>query len=305
MALVLSCRGAARAAEPPALDAARGADPAALAEALFVEGRRLMEQGRLEQACPKLDESQRVDPGGGARLNAALCRERQGKLATAWSQFKLALADARQDARPDRVAFAEHHLAALEPRLPRLRLRLGAGVDATGATILLDGLAVGPAALDVPVPLDPGRHEVTLRTTDGARVFVVDAREATTSELVLEPSAGGPRAEPRAARRRWGVLTASAGAAAVVAGGAFVLVARSRQADADAVCPGVACAPGQARAVDDNASAHRWARAADVALALGAVGLGVGSYLVVTSPLPPVAAGASRGAGVVSLSGRF
>lgn len=297
--------GVAQAADAPPVDVARAADAGSVAEALFVEGRRLMELGRFDEACAKLDESQRLDPGGGTRMNAALCREKQGRLATAWAQFKLALADARRDGRDDRVAFAEQHLASLEPRLPRLLVRVGPGADAAGAAVLLDGLALGPAALGVAVPVDPGRHEVTLRTADGAsRALVVDTREATTSELTLDRAPPASRDDARSTRQMWGVLSASAGAAALVTGGAFLLVARSRQADANAVCPGSTCSRAQSSAVDDNASAHRWARAADVAFGLGAIGLGVGSYLVVTSQ-PPRAAGGGRSGAFVAVAGSF
>ncbi|MCC6646394.1 MAG: hypothetical protein IT374_12580 [Polyangiaceae bacterium] len=298
--VLLAATAAARAADAPPLAVARPAEAASVAEALFVEGRRLMEAGRLDEACAKLDESQRLDPGGGTRMNAALCRERQGRLATAWAQFKLALSDARDDRRDDRVAFAEQHLTSLEPRLPRVVVTVGQG--APGASVLLDGLALGPAALGVAVPVDPGRHEVVLRADGSApRVFTFDAKEGVTTRLTLEPAA---RDHARSTRQQRGLFSASAGAAAVVAGGAFLLVARSRQADADRVCPGTSCSAAQAGAVDDNASAHRWARAADVAFVLGAAGLAVGSYLIVTSG-PAVSASAGPGGGFVALSRRF
>src|SRR5262245_18728599 len=60
------------------------ADDSAAAQALFDQGRKLMESERWAEACPKLEESQRLDPAGGTLLHLALCREHEGRIATAW-----------------------------------------------------------------------------------------------------------------------------------------------------------------------------------------------------------------------------
>src|SRR6187402_592492 len=91
-----------------------------LAQALFDEGRRLMDAKRYGDACPKLAESQRLDPGGGTLLNLAICHENEGRLATAWTEFNEALGVARREGRTDREQEATDHAQRLERLLPRL-----------------------------------------------------------------------------------------------------------------------------------------------------------------------------------------
>jgi len=97
------------------------ADPQAearLAQALFDEGRALMAQKRWAEACPKLAESQRLDPGGGTLLNLALCHSGEGKTATALVGLDDALAAAVRDGRADRekLASLENQLLRAMPR---------------------------------------------------------------------------------------------------------------------------------------------------------------------------------------------
>ena len=140
------------------------------ATALFKEGRALMEARRFPEACAKLEESQRLDPGGGTLLNLAICHEQEGKTATAWSEMTEALGVARRDGRAERVKLAEEHIAALEARLSRLRIVVPPASLVAELEVKRDGVVVRPGAWGTGIPVDPGEHRVTAKAP-GKRPF--------------------------------------------------------------------------------------------------------------------------------------
>src|SRR3954465_11558737 len=106
-----------------------------LAQALFDDARRLMEKKRYAEACPKLAESERLDPGGGTLLNLALCHEKEGKLATAQWEYNDALSLAIRDNRKDRQDIARAHLHLLQDRIPRLTVAVVPPADVAGLEV--------------------------------------------------------------------------------------------------------------------------------------------------------------------------
>jgi hypothetical protein len=67
-----------------------------LATQLFRRGATWSTRGAFREGCRKLEESQRLDPGGGTLLNVALCHEKEGRTATAWAEFTEASASPRK-----------------------------------------------------------------------------------------------------------------------------------------------------------------------------------------------------------------
>src|SRR5262245_40441563 len=129
---------------------ARGAfaqsDPV-VAEALFQEGRTLLDQGKAAEACPKLAESHRLDPATGTLIALALCREAEGKLASAWAAFADAEGRARTEGSKDREAVAHERAAALYPRLSTLSIDVSEDASAiAGLEIKRDGVVLGRGA---------------------------------------------------------------------------------------------------------------------------------------------------------------
>ncbi|MRG92289.1 hypothetical protein [Polyangium spumosum] len=162
------------------------ADKAA-ADKLFEEGRALLEQSRLPEACQKFAESDRYDPSVGTRLNLGDCHERQGKTASAYGHFGDAARLARERGDRSREVVAEERRRALEEKLSRVRVTAPAAVP--GLEVELDGKVLGAAVFGTALPVDPGKHEVEARAP-GRRVFreekVVPAGPATVEVVVPE-----------------------------------------------------------------------------------------------------------------------
>jgi hypothetical protein len=133
----------------------------ALAEALFREGKALMKAGQYDEGCPKLAESNRVDPATGTLLALALCHELQGKTATAWGEYNEVVAIAARQGNAERGRVAREQIAKLEPRLSRLTVVVGAEVaNLPGLRVMLDGTPLGEPTWGSAVPVDPGDHVV-------------------------------------------------------------------------------------------------------------------------------------------------
>src|SRR5262249_2265450 len=75
------------------------ADPAS-AQTLFDQAKQLMADGKYRDACPKLEESQRLDPGPGTLFQLASCYEKIDRTATAWAAFLEVAAAAKAADRP-------------------------------------------------------------------------------------------------------------------------------------------------------------------------------------------------------------
>ena len=169
-------------------------DSRALAEMLFFAGRGLMEAGRYAEACAKLSESYRLDPASGTLLNLGVCHQKEGKIASAWGEFRQALGDARKANRADREKLASEAIAQLEPELPFLTLVVPEAVRRIpGLVISRNGVPLNAAAWNTELPADPGEVEVEERAPDykpiDLKVKLARRQHATlTAEpLVLAP----------------------------------------------------------------------------------------------------------------------
>jgi hypothetical protein len=220
----------------------RAAEDEAGARVLFSEARKLAAAGDYAAACPKFEDSYRLDPGIGTSFNLADCYEHSGRIASAWARFLDVAAATKAAGQADRERVARARADALAPKLARMTLEVDA--KAPGVSVIRDGIAVGAAAWRVAVPVDPGPHvieasapgRVAWKTTvavkegpDAVTVVVPDLAEAPVVEAASSPALASSSvadlvAAPQAPRRRWSrpvVILGAVGAAALLAGAAY------------------------------------------------------------------------------------
>lgn len=273
---------------------------AAAAEALFQEGKQLLDHGRVVEACAKLGESYRLDPGTGALLLLAHCHEREGKLASAWAELSEAAARARKEGSAEREAFARERAAALAPRLSRLTIEVAPAVLALpGLVVERDRVAVGRGSLGAALPVDGGEHVVTA-TAPGQRPWQTrvrvgseaDAATVTITTLEREPVVAAPAArgagrapatqardEGLAATQIAGIVSGGLGLAALGASGYLSLRAVDAKNESnDRGCNGNVCVGDAADLRNDAVS---FADAATIAGVSGVVLAGAGVTLFV------------------------
>jgi hypothetical protein len=152
---------------------AQATDPVA-AESLFEEGRQLMQAGHYAEACPKLEASQRLDPGVGTLLNLGDCLERSGRTASAWERFREAASAAVAAGQREREVIARGRVDALAPKLCRLRVNVSNAARVEGVTVTRDGALLDRAVWGEVVPVDPGSHAIAA-TAAGKRPWSAPA----------------------------------------------------------------------------------------------------------------------------------
>jgi hypothetical protein len=291
------------------------ADAKAKAEALFKEGRDLAKDGKWAAACPKFEESQKLDWAPGTQINIAVCHARIGKNAKAYGELVEALSIAEKTKRKDREKICRDELAALEPKIARLTVLTAA--PPPGLFVTIDGEALPPAALGAPRVVDPGMHlvkataagkiaweaNVALVGGDKKVVDIPELTDATESPSVVSPTPITPApaeamASPAAAPapnatanvkdeslsggpRTAGWIVGGAGLVALGIGAGFALRASSLDSQKDDLA-----AQGDAAGANDKAGAARSAQMIGrIAVGVGIVSVGVGLYLLLSPKL--------------------
>jgi len=273
---------------------------AAVAEALFQDGRRLVKAGKVDEACPKFEESYRLVAKLGTLLNLAACHDKQGKTGSAWGEYTQAVTLAKKAGEAKRVEFAREQLAELDGRLSKLALEVTEPVE--GMELLVDDQPLGRAAWTTPLPLDPGSHVIVARAPgheDWTATVEIPAEPGVTAQQVpaLEPSATTPGTEAQAGTPppkpapdsdeagtdgQWiaGWVLGGAGVVAAGVGTYFGINTFQKQGDSDDHCVDTRC---DQEGVDLRDEAMTSAHVSTTLFAVGGALVVTGVILLVTS----------------------
>jgi hypothetical protein len=303
----------------------------AAAEALFDQGRALMEKKQYDEACPKLEASNKLDPGVGTLLYLGDCYEKAGKLASGWAAFEEAASLGTTRGEMDRVKVANVRAAALKPRIPMLVFVVDTPVS--GLEVRRDGALVPQASWGSPLPVDAGDTQV-LATAPGyqswhttvsvpaslkepwpVRIPVLEkqavpvtaapapapAAPATTQPQPQEPARDG------SSQRTVGLIVGGVGVVGLIVSGTLTILAANKKASSKDDCLPNApnqCSPAGVSARKDATDLANMATIAGVA---GGVTLAGGAVIYFTAPSSQSADSASavpRGL-VLNMEARF
>jgi hypothetical protein len=293
-------------AASPATSTAQEADPTKAAQEQFLKGRDAYKRGDYTTALGHFQKSQETLPTPGTLLNLALCEEQLGMIASAWLHFQeLSTLVTKTD---ERYAVAKQHASALEPRVPKLTIELAPGVP-TGTSVTRGSIAVAGTNLGAELPVDPGKHVITVSAPGReAKAYEITLEEGKKERLKVEPGPplaptadpAGPIATPGPALtasssgqppppppprsggpRTAGFVIGGVGALGLVLGGVTGALTIAKTSDVEAMCPMPDRCTTEGVAIAD--SARTFGLVSTIAFAAGAAGVGIGAVLVLTS----------------------
>ncbi len=302
----------------PAAAAQSTAPQKVAAEALFDDAIKLMKAGHHTEACPKLEESQRMDPGIGTLLYLGECYENVGRTASAWATFREAASRAGAEGQNERLKNATERASRLEPKLSYLTIQVAPETRALpGLSVKLGQTQLGSEFFGVATPVDPGESRVEVAAPGHASfsaALTVEAggryqlsvpalgqqapapqptppAAATTPDSAAGPSRATPGAAPASAPgphgpsvlRPLGLVVGGVGIVALGAGSYFGLRAMKKNDDATSgTCRSGVC---QERVDYQTAQdAHSAAGLANGFFIAGGAALAAGAVLFLVAP---------------------
>ena len=271
----------------------------ATSSALFADAQALLTAGRVNEACPKFAEAQRLYPTAGTLLNLGDCFERStpSRTASAWGAFKQAEVMARNNGDVGRQGEASQRALALEPVLSKVTLVVPPPARVQGLEVRWDGLSVGEGMWGTAVPVDAGEHAIEAsapgKTSWSRKLFVqpnggtvpVPIPELPRAPLAAVPVPGGAPPESSWSTQRYvGVGLGVIGVAGVVVGAIFGAKAAGKNTDSLPHCLLNDITLCDATGVGLRNDAFSAATVSTVAMVVGGAALVGGTITFLTAP---------------------
>lgn len=279
------------------------------ARSAAIEGIKAFQEGRHAEAVDLLTRAEGVVHAPTHLLYLARAQQALGHLVEAREAYLKLVNETLPASAPrafvDAKAQAAVEVESLEPRLPKLKVVVG-GAESGKAQLSVDGKALPGAAIGVPTPVNPGKHEVVVSASGYAEQtrsveLAEGASETLEFRLVADPngtpepaasplatsvdattSAPSDVAQGASSRATWGYVLGGGGLALTVAGGVFGFLAIQQGKDAEndsTLCPNKTCSPEGDAEVE---SAKTKALVANIGIGAGLALVGVGAYFLLT-----------------------
>jgi hypothetical protein len=270
----------------------------------------LMQAGKVDEACVKLDESQKLDPAMGTQYRLAECFEKAGKTASAWTNFIEVADKARAAGQEDREKAARERADALKPALSKMTVAVSPpAASIAGLEVFRDGKPVGKGQLGIPLPVDPGKHVIEARAAGykpwqteidvgaGAAAMAVEVPALEVDPAAAAPPPPGPADGPVApgggeqapdqpapsnTRRTVGLVTGAVGVVAIGVGAVFGILAIGKKSSAKDFCDDQNVC--EAEGIDKQETGVAFGNVSTVAIIAGAALVGTGAVLFLTAP---------------------
>lgn len=137
------------------------ASETAAARELYAQGVEAAQAGELDQAIARFERSYALSPRDATLLNLAQVQERAGRVVAAIDSYRRFLARAEPEMLERHGDRARESIESLSPQVGRLEVVVFGARSSD--EILLDGAPLARESLGLDLPVDPGRHEVSVR----------------------------------------------------------------------------------------------------------------------------------------------